>query len=74
MEFSPSIYINTKVQETLVVDPSITPPQINTFESPIRFTVLGNVDEAETEPLNSLRLTRNERDRKLLIKYQNLTM
>ena len=55
MEFSPSIYINTKVQETLVVDPSITPPQINTFESPIRFTVLGSVDEAETEPLNSLR-------------------
>lgn len=69
MEFSPSIYINTKVQETLVVDPSIIPPQINTFESPIRFTGLETVDEAKTEPSNSLRLTRNERETKFLIKY-----
>ncbi|KAF8100492.1 hypothetical protein N665_0223s0018 [Sinapis alba] len=64
MESSPSTVINNEVLESFVVDPSTTTPNHCTFESPSRFTVLGNVDEVEIEPSSSLSLTRGGRESK----------
>ncbi|KAG5390184.1 hypothetical protein IGI04_031725, partial [Brassica rapa subsp. trilocularis] len=63
---------NNEVIESLVVD-LITPTPIHcAFESPSRFSVLGNVDEAEIEAPNSISLTRGGRESKTPIKYQSM--
>ncbi|KAF2583478.1 hypothetical protein F2Q68_00001516 [Brassica cretica] len=72
MESPPSIITNTKVCETLVVDPLTTSSNPCAFESPSRFEVLGDVDEVVTEPSSSLSLTRGGRETKLPIKYQDM--
>ncbi|KAF8089636.1 hypothetical protein N665_0500s0002 [Sinapis alba] len=72
MESSPSNIINNVVQKTLVVDPLTTTPQAGAFKSPSCFSVLGAVDEAETEKINSSGLTRGGRETKPPIKYQDL--
>ncbi|XP_013601660.1 PREDICTED: uncharacterized protein LOC106309138 [Brassica oleracea var. oleracea] len=72
MEPFPSTIINNEALETSVVGP-LTPPPIHcAFESPSRFTVLGDVDEVETEPSSSFNLTRGGRESKPPIKYQSL--
>ncbi|KAF2536699.1 hypothetical protein F2Q68_00019711 [Brassica cretica] len=58
MESAPSSIINTEARKTLVVDPLTTSSNACAFESPSRFTLLGNVDEVVTEPSSSLSLTR----------------
>ncbi|KAF2563154.1 hypothetical protein F2Q70_00015110 [Brassica cretica] len=68
MESHPSIITNTKVCETLVVDPLTTSSNLCAFESSSRFEVLGDVDEVVTEPSSSLSLTRGGRETKLPIK------
>ncbi|CAN7054289.1 unnamed protein product, partial [Brassica oleracea var. botrytis] len=70
MESPPSIITNTKVCETLVIDPLTTSSNPCAFESSSRFEVLGDVDEVVTEPSSSLSLTRGGRETKLPIKYQ----
>ena len=72
MEFSPSTIINNEVQETLVVDPLTITPQASAFERPSCFTVLGVVDEVETESSNSLSLTRDGRETKPPLKNQDM--
>ncbi|CAF2285106.1 unnamed protein product [Brassica napus] len=72
MESPPSIITNTKVCETLVVDPLTTSSNPCAFESPSRFEVLGDVDEVVREPSSSLNLTRGGREIKLPIKYQDM--
>ncbi|KAG5391979.1 hypothetical protein IGI04_021942 [Brassica rapa subsp. trilocularis] len=72
METVPSNNIIKEVQKTSVVDPVTTTPNANTFESPSCFSVLGDVDEAEIEPMGSLSLTRGGRETKPPIKYQDL--
>ncbi|KAF3560320.1 hypothetical protein F2Q69_00011885 [Brassica cretica] len=49
-----------------------TTPNHCAFESPSRFTVLGDGDEVEIEPPSSLSLTRGGRESKPPIKYQNM--
>ncbi|CAG7898844.1 unnamed protein product [Brassica rapa] len=72
MDFYQSNITNNQVIESLVVD-LITPTPIHcAFESPSRFSVLGNVDEAEIEPPNSISLTRGGRESKPPIKYQSM--
>lgn len=71
METSPSSIINNKVLESSVIDPLTTSTNHCAFESPFRFTVLEEVDEAEIEPSNSFSLTRGGRESKPPIKYQN---
>nr|VDD22888.1 unnamed protein product [Brassica oleracea] len=66
------VIINSAVQKTLVVDPLTTIPQAGGFESPFCFTVLGVVDEAETEKISFFSLTRGGRETKPLIKQQDL--
>ncbi|KAF3568534.1 hypothetical protein DY000_02012765 [Brassica cretica] len=58
MESAPSSIINTEARKTLVVDPLTTSSNACAFESPSRFTLLGDVDEVVTEPSSSLSLTR----------------
>lgn len=72
MESTPSKIINNEVLESIVVDPVTTTPDHCTFESPSRFTVLGDGDEVEIEPSNSFSLTRGGRESKPPIKYQNM--
>ena len=72
MESPPSIITNTKVCETLVVDPLTTSSNPCAFESPSRFEVLGDVDEVVTEPSSSLSLVRGGRKTKLPLKYQDM--
>ncbi|CAN6837660.1 unnamed protein product [Brassica oleracea] len=72
MESFPSAIINNEALETSVVGPLTTPPIHCAFESPSRFTVLGDVDEVETEPSSSFNLTRGGRESKPPIKYQSL--
>ncbi|CAH8355140.1 unnamed protein product [Eruca vesicaria subsp. sativa] len=83
MEFSSSNIINNEVLESLVFDPVTTTPNQCAFESPSRFRVLGDVDEAENETSSdvdeaenetssSFSLTRGGRESKPLIKYQNM--
>ncbi|KAF2571807.1 hypothetical protein F2Q70_00006599 [Brassica cretica] len=72
METSPSSIINNKVLESSVIDPLTTSTNNCAFESPSRFTVLEEVDEAEIEPSNSFSLTRGGRESKPPIKYQNM--
>ncbi|KAG5384809.1 hypothetical protein IGI04_036279 [Brassica rapa subsp. trilocularis] len=61
METSPSSIINNKVLESSVIDPLTTSTNHCAFESPSRFTVLEEVDEAEIELSNSFSLTRGGR-------------
>ncbi|CAN6898037.1 unnamed protein product [Brassica oleracea] len=72
MEPFPSTIINNEALETSVVGPLTTPPIHCAFESPSHFTVLGDVDEVETEPSSSFNLTRGGRESKPPIKYQSL--
>ncbi|KAF3579220.1 hypothetical protein DY000_02028983 [Brassica cretica] len=73
MESSPSTkIINNEDQNTYVVDPSTTTSDINVFESPSRFSALGDVDGAENESLSSLGLTRGGRETRPPIKFQDL--
>ncbi|CAN6971452.1 unnamed protein product, partial [Brassica rapa subsp. trilocularis] len=72
METSPSNIINKEVQKTSNVDPLTTLFQASEFESPSRFTVLDDADEAENEQPRSLSLTRGGRETKPPIKYQDL--
>ncbi|CAF1704517.1 unnamed protein product [Brassica napus] len=72
MESSPSSIINTEARKTLVVDPLTTSSNACAFESPSRFTLLGDVDEVVTEPSSSLSLTRGGREIKLPTKYQDM--
>ncbi|CAF2097010.1 BnaA05g13260D [Brassica napus] len=72
MEFTPSNIINNEVLESIIVDPVTTKPNHCAFESPSRFTVLGDGDEVEIEPPSSLSLTRGGRESKPPIKYQNM--
>ncbi|CAF2260560.1 unnamed protein product [Brassica rapa subsp. narinosa] len=72
METSPSNIINKEVQKTSNVDPLTTLSQASEFESPSRFTVLDDADEAENEQPCSLSLTRGGRETKPPIKYQDL--
>ena len=44
----------------------------NVFQSPYCFSVLGDVDEAEIEPLSSFGLKRGGRETKTPIKYQDM--
>ncbi|KAF2608710.1 hypothetical protein F2Q68_00045145 [Brassica cretica] len=53
METSPSNIINKEVQKTLIVDPLHTSVQASGFESPSRFTALGDVEEAPDEQMSS---------------------
>nr|VDD32321.1 unnamed protein product [Brassica oleracea] len=73
MESSPSTkIINNEDQNTYVVDPSTTTSYVNVFESPSRFSALGDVDGAENESLSSLGLTRGGRETRPPIKFQDL--
>lgn len=72
MESTPSNIINNEVIESIVVDPVTTTPNHRAFESPSRFTVLGDGDEVEIEPPSSLSLIRGGRESKPPIKYQNM--
>ena len=72
MESPPSIITNTKVCETLVVDPLTTSSNPCAFESPSRFEVLGDVDEVVTEPSSSLSFVRGVINTKLPLKYQDM--
>ncbi|KAF3599969.1 hypothetical protein F2Q69_00036749 [Brassica cretica] len=73
MESSPSTkIINNEDQNTYVVDPSTTTSDVNVFESPSRFSALGDVDGAENESLSSLGLTRGGRETRPPIKFQDL--
>ncbi|CAF1933058.1 unnamed protein product [Brassica napus] len=73
MESSPSTkIINNEDQNTYVVDPSTTTSDVNVFESPFRFSALGDVDGAENESLSSLGLTRGGRETRPPIKFQDL--
>ncbi|CAF2074773.1 unnamed protein product [Brassica napus] len=72
MESSPSTFINTEVQGTYVVDPLTTTPMSCVFESPSRYTLLGDGDEAETGASCSLSLTRGTREIKPPAKYQDM--
>ncbi|KAH0932840.1 hypothetical protein HID58_009957 [Brassica napus] len=72
MKNVPSNNINKKVQNFYVVDLITTTPNVNAFESLSCFSVLGDVDEAEIEPMGSLSLTRGGRKTKPPIKYQDL--
>ena len=72
MESSPSSIINTEARKTLVVDPITTSSNACAFESPSRFTLLGDVDEVVTESSSSLSLTRGGREIKLPTKYQDM--
>ncbi|KAF3506281.1 hypothetical protein F2Q69_00002048 [Brassica cretica] len=72
MESSPSSIINTEARKTLVVDPITTSSNACAFESPSRFTLLGDVVEVVTEPSSSLSLTRGGREIKLPTKYQDM--
>ncbi|CAF2014369.1 unnamed protein product, partial [Brassica napus] len=72
MESSPSSIINTEARKTLVVDPLTTSSNACAFESPSRFTLLGDVDEVVTEPSSSLSLSRGGREIKLPTKYQDM--
>lgn len=72
METSPSNIINHEVQKTSDVDQLTTFSQASEFGCPSNFTMIGDVDEAENEPLNSLGLTRSGRETKPPYKYQDL--
>ncbi|KAF3585111.1 hypothetical protein F2Q69_00031007 [Brassica cretica] len=72
MESTPSNIINNEVLESIVVDPVTTTPNHCAFESPSRFTVLGDGDEVEIEPPSSLSLTRGGMESKPPIKDQNM--
>ncbi|CAN6904732.1 unnamed protein product [Brassica oleracea] len=72
METSPSNIINKEIQKTSNVAPLTTLSQASEFESPSRFTVLDDADEANNEPSRSLSLTRGGRETKPPIKYQGL--
>ncbi|KAF2535423.1 hypothetical protein F2Q70_00040976 [Brassica cretica] len=72
METSPSNIINKEIQKTSNVAPLTTLSQASEFESPSRFTVLDDADEADNEPPRSLSLTRGARETKPPIKYQDL--
>ncbi|XP_048607794.1 uncharacterized protein LOC125584047 [Brassica napus] len=73
MESSPSTkLINNEDQNTYVVDPSTTTSDVHVFESPSRFSALGDVDGAENESLSSLGLTRGGRETRPPIKFQDL--
>ncbi|CAF2142414.1 unnamed protein product [Brassica rapa] len=72
METSPSNIINKEVQKTLIVDLLHTSAQASGFESPFRFTALGDVEEAPDEPMNSLGLTWGLREIRPPIKFQDL--
>ncbi|KAH0899461.1 hypothetical protein HID58_049029 [Brassica napus] len=73
MESSPSTkIINNEDQNTYVVDPSTTTSDVNVFESPSRFSALGDVDGAENESLSSLGLTRGGRETRPPIKFLDL--
>ncbi|CAF2190912.1 unnamed protein product [Brassica rapa] len=72
MDCYPSKITNNEVIESLVVDLMTTTPIHCAFESSSRFSVLGNVDEAEIEPPNSISLTRGGRESKPPIKYQSM--
>ncbi|CDY41363.1 BnaA01g31560D [Brassica napus] len=72
METSPSNIINKEVQKTLIVDPLHTLAQASGFESPSRFTALGDVEEAPDEPMSSLGLTKGLREIRPPKKFQDL--
>lgn len=59
LKISPSNNINNEVPKTSIVDPLTITTQGSEFESSYSFTVLGGVDEAENEPINSFSLTRS---------------
>ncbi|CAN6844655.1 unnamed protein product, partial [Brassica oleracea] len=77
-ETSPSNIINKEVQKTLIVDPLNTLAQASglliqkTTFSLHCFTALGDVEEAPDEPMSSLGLTRDLREIRPSIKYQDL--
>ncbi|KAL0700017.1 hypothetical protein Bca4012_056139 [Brassica carinata] len=62
----------TNPHNTLVVDPLTATPNSCASESSSRFTLLGEVDEVETEPYSSLSFIRGEREIKLPAKYQDI--
>ncbi|KAF2597892.1 hypothetical protein F2Q68_00009078 [Brassica cretica] len=72
MDCYPSNITNNEVIESLVVDLMTTTPIHCAFESSSRFSVLGNVDEAEIELPNSISLTRGGRESKPPIEYQSM--
>ena len=72
MDCHPSNITNDEVIESLVVDLMTATPIHCAFESSSRFSVLGNVEEAEIEPPNSFSLKRGGRESKPPIKYQNI--
>ena len=72
MKTSPSNIINKEVQKTSIVDPLNTSAQASGFESPSRFTALGDVEEAPDKPMSSLGLTTDLREIRPPIKYQDL--
>ncbi|CAN6883608.1 unnamed protein product [Brassica oleracea] len=72
MDCYPSKITNNEVMESLVVDLMTTTPIHGAFESSSQFSVLGNVDEAEIEPPNSISLTRGGRESKPPITYQSM--
>ncbi|CAN7075409.1 unnamed protein product [Brassica oleracea var. botrytis] len=55
-----------------IVDPLHTLAQASGFESPSRFTALGDVEEAPDEPMSSLGLTRGLREIRPPKKFQDL--
>ncbi|CAF2154842.1 unnamed protein product, partial [Brassica napus] len=72
MEWFPSTIINNEVTITSEVDLLNTTPTNCAFESPSRFTILGDVDEAGVEASSSFNFTRGRRESKPHIKYQNM--
>lgn len=66
VDSSPSSIINDEVYETFVVDPLTITSKSCVFESPSRFILLGDVDEAVTEPSILSSLTRGGRETKPL--------
>ncbi|KAF3611928.1 hypothetical protein DY000_02045035 [Brassica cretica] len=72
MDSCPSKIISSEDHKFSVVDLLTTTLLASAFESPSRFTMLGNVDETDVEPMGSLGLTRGGRETKPPIKYQDL--
>ncbi|KAF2590344.1 hypothetical protein F2Q70_00039616 [Brassica cretica] len=72
MESSPSTIINTEVLRIFAVDPLTTTPSFCAFESPSRYALLGDGNEAETGASCSLSLTRGARETKPPVKYQDM--
>lgn len=72
MEISPSNIINREVQKTSMVDPFNTSAQVSGFQSPSRFSVLGDEDMAPDETTSSLGFTRGGRESRPPLKFQDL--